>query len=127
MFRQRFSVKVLSNVSPPLTKNRVSYAKPQGVNASESSLPTCFMFINKHEGRCLTGSNACFCCGKMDRKIRIFNQLLRVREMIVHMFNIILNLVLLNITRKIYSLHFRIVVNKRVLLMLLSMCGKSSN
>ncbi|XP_049391403.1 uncharacterized protein LOC125855710 [Solanum stenotomum] len=69
-FRQSFFGQDSSN-APSKFKNRVSYPKPQGGNGSGSSLPmsTCVRYGKKHEGKCLTGTDACFGCGKSGHKM----------------------------------------------------------
>ncbi|WMV57917.1 hypothetical protein MTR67_051302 [Solanum verrucosum] len=67
-FRQRFFKQGSSKAPPRFNNERVSNPKPQG-GGSGSLLPDCAKCGRKHEGKCLVGSNACFCCGKMDHKI----------------------------------------------------------
>ncbi|WMV25577.1 hypothetical protein MTR67_018962 [Solanum verrucosum] len=74
-FRQRFSGQGSSNALHKFNKDRVSNPKPQGGNASGSSLTSCAKCGKKHDGRCLADSNACFGCGKMEHKIRYFSSI----------------------------------------------------
>ncbi|XP_049367976.1 uncharacterized protein LOC125832828 [Solanum verrucosum] len=70
-FKRRFS-NHSSSSAPRVNNARVSNPKPQGGYSGGSSMvrPICSKCGKKNDGKCLVGTNGCYCCGKRGHMMR---------------------------------------------------------
>ena len=122
-FRQRFSNKGSSNTPTKFNIGRVPNPKTQGGICNGYSLSNCAKCGRNNEGKCLAGMDSRYDCGKSRHNIRDF-------QMIISMgregWKLLLVVQVKSLQSKIDFTHFRLVMSKKVLLMLLPVCWKSS-
>ncbi|WMV24885.1 hypothetical protein MTR67_018270 [Solanum verrucosum] len=116
--RKNFSGQCSYNAPvPTFIKFRVCNPKPEGGNSGGSSFSTYTRCGRKHQGKCQASSNACVGCEKMDHKIKVFPSVSKNEGDNRRRAHPSLFQAPVDVKSKIDSMHFKLINNKRVLLM----------